>query len=535
MLQNAWFQLDIRDDGLYIWLYPPDAEGLALTFFELNLYLVKHRITLKQAEKETLRRELENLTERREVKLKDAGMLPVDESMSVTISEDKLEAVVRIYAASTEGEQIEGKEGFAQMLTDAGVRFGLREDAIDEWLGNRVYCTDILVAKGIPMEPGVDASITYMFDTEKTFRPEVDENDNIDFHHLNMISHVAEGDVLAVLSPAVDGKNGTTVQGLEIASKKPIRMTLNGGSNTALSEDGNVLTATVSGHVELQRGKVVVNNIYQVRGNVGVGTGDIEYDGSVRVTGDVLAGYSVTASGDILVDGVVEAAFLTAGGQIVLANGMHGDVKGALKAEGNITAKFIQACTVESGGDVTSGSILHSKVTAKNSIVVSSKRGVVNGGEYKAGTLISVVTAGSPSKTNTQLEIGADISVLENFRSLEKVLVDKRLEQRKARQTFDIAARRMEGMDPLPPDKAEYMDSLQNQLSMLEVEVGELMIRYNQIKEELEGNEQGRVIVKGDVYEGTRIVISDVSYYVRQNTAQCQFLLAEGEVKPFVL
>ena len=535
MLQNAWFQLDVRDDGLYIILYPAADGGQELTFFEVNLYLIKNRIILKQAEKDLLKQTMENQAARNEVKIKDSGGLPVDESIAVNISNDKMKAVARVYAASAEGKQISGKEDFLARLTGAGVRHGILESAIDEWLKHRCYCTDILVAEGVPAEESRNASIEYTFNVDHEFRPNIDENGNIDFHQLNQINHVTAGDTLAILTPAYEGKNGKNVQGLEIMARKPVKMVLNPGANTTLSEDGCILTATASGHVETHHGKINVNNIYTVKGNIDAGTGDIDYDGTVRISGDVLAGYAVSATGDIYVDGVVEAAFLTAGGQIILSKGMHGDAKGTLKAGGNIVAKFIQACAVESGGNVTSGSILYSKVSAKNSILVSSNRGVVSGGEFKAGTLISANVVGSPAKTSTQLEIGPDTAVLEQFQDIENILVEKRLEQRKTRQTLDIAKRRLEGIDPLPPDKAQYLEGIEKQLSKIEIELNEMMIRYNQLKDELEKSDPGRIVVKGDVYEGTRIVISDVAYYVRNNTAHCQFLLEGNEIKTFAL
>jgi len=535
MLQNAWFKLDTKEDGLYIILYPPSDGGAEVTFFELNLYLVRNKVILKQAAKDKLKQALESQTEKCEIQIRDEGILPVDESLTVNLSNDKMRAMVRFYSPSEDGKQVADKEDFLGRLSEAGVKFGIKEDVVEEWLKDRRYCTDILIAEGVLPEDSTDASIEYSFNAKKEFRPTVDENDNIDFHKLNLIDHVTEKDVLAVLTPAYEGKGGKNVLGLDIPARKPVRYTLNAGNNTELSEDGCVLTAATSGHVEMHQGKINVNNIYMIKGNVDAGTGDIEYNGSVKVSGDVLTGYAVNATGDIYVDGVVEAAYLNAGGQIVLTKGMHGDAKGSLKAGGNIAAKFIQACSVESGGDVTSGSILHSKVSAKNSIVVKSKRGVISGGEFKAGTLISAVAVGSPAMTNTQLEIGPDETLLEQYHNLESLLVEKRLAQRKARQTFDIAKRRLESASPLPPDKAQYLDAIQNQLTMADTEISELMIRYNQFKEELDKNDAGRIVVKGDVYEGTRIVISDMSYYVRSHISQCQFLIDGSEIKTIAL
>ena len=40
-----------------------------------------------------------------------------------------------------------------------------------------------------------------------------------------------------------------------------------------------------------------------IDGDVGLGTGNLTFDGSIQIKGTVMAGYSVTASGDISVEG----------------------------------------------------------------------------------------------------------------------------------------------------------------------------------------------------------------------------------------
>jgi uncharacterized protein (DUF342 family) len=148
-----------------------------------------------------------------------------------------------------------------------------------------------------------------------------------------------------------------------------------------------------------------------------------------------------------------------------------------------------------------------------------------------AGKLIQAVTVGSPAKTNTQLEIKPDETLLEEYQQVEAYLVEKRLEQRKARQSYDIAHKRLSGVDPLPPDKAAFLETLLGQISAMEADIHEKMARYDSLKAALENYDQGRIVVKGDIYEGTRVIISGVSLYIRNRAGMCQFLLDGGEIK----
>ena len=95
----------------------------------------------------------------------------------------------------------------------------------------------------------------------------------------------------------------------------------------------------VDGHVSLVEGKVFVSDVYEVE-NVDLSTGNIDFEGSVQVKGNVSSNFVIRAGGNVIISGVVEGAYIEAGGNIIIARGMNGMTKGILKAGGNIVAKF---------------------------------------------------------------------------------------------------------------------------------------------------------------------------------------------------
>ena len=121
-----------------------------------------------------------------------------------------------------------------------------------------------------------------------------------------------------------------------------------------------------------------VSDILEVK-DVDSSTGDIDYEGSVKINGNVCANFSVRAKGDIEVSGVVEGAYLEAGGDIIITRGMNGMIKGTLKAGGNIVAKFIENAKVHADGYISTESILHSDVYAASEVLVSGRRGYPEG------------------------------------------------------------------------------------------------------------------------------------------------------------
>lgn len=53
-------------------------------------------------------------------------------------------------------------------------------------------------------------------------------------------------------------------------------------------------------------------------------TGNIDFEGSVQVNGNVSSNFVIRAGGNVIISGVVEGAYIEAGGNIIIARGMNG-------------------------------------------------------------------------------------------------------------------------------------------------------------------------------------------------------------------
>ena len=225
------------------------------------------------------------------------------------------------------------------------------------------YCTNIIIAKGKLPTAGKDATINYYFDTSVDARPELKEDGSVDFFKLNLLHHCTKGQVLAEIIPEEKGEDGVDIFGAVTAAREVKKASFNHGRNLEISEDGHKLLSMVDGHVSMVEGAVFVSDVYSVD-DVSTSTGNIEYHGNIEVKGNVCENFSVKTDGNVFVNGVVEGAVIEAGGDIVIARGMHGQNKGKLVAGGNIIAKFLSAAEVTAHGFVEAEQILNSKVVA---------------------------------------------------------------------------------------------------------------------------------------------------------------------------
>ena len=298
-----------------------------------------------------------------------------------------------------------------------------------------------------------------------------------------------------------------------------------------MSEDGLRLYSEVDGHVTLTDGRVFVSDTYEIPADVDSSTGDVIYEGNVVVKGNVITGFSVKAKGDIEVYGVVEGAYLEAGGQIILRRGMQGMNKGILKAYGNIVSKFIENAEVIAGGYINTDSILHSRVSAKGDVVVGGRRGFVTGGIIRSGTLISVKTSGSHMGTNTVLEVGIDPGVLDEFRELEKTIAHLKSEKDRINQTIATVRKKLQSGSNITFDNLESLKQITQSSIQINTQLKEATERYDILKHEVEGNISGSIQVHDTVYPGTKIVISNVIYYVRDVLKHIKFIRDRADIK----
>ena len=522
MQKNAFFQLANNSDGLYITLHPPQAGGKEISKFDIVQYLktvgaaamhddVLDTVLAKHEKVETLF-------------ISEKTVSPIDESPVITISDDKMSAFIRIFPATNDGKPTT-KNAILQRLSECKVSSGIIEENIDDWLENKIYCTDFLVAQGAAPEESIDAEIDYKFILDKTFKPAVTDEGNIDFRQLNLLNHVAKDDVLAVLTPEKQGAPGTTVIGTPIQAKKAVKKKLKTGKNVILSEDGLIASAECYGHVTLENDKLVVHNVYSISGDVGPTTGSIDFDGTVTVSGDVLAGYTIKATDDIVISGVVESTSLKSGGNIIVANGIHGGAKAEIIAEKNITVKFIQEAVVKAGGSVYAGSVIYGTVSARDSVYVTSDKGLVRGSELRARTVIAVKNVGTAfSGGNSQLEVGSDPDDTENYTKLRDMLAAQKLKQTKAQQAAAFFRKKMESGSRLNSEQETQFQMIKVMQKELENEIEKLYEEFNKLKEDMEKSDKGEIRIEGTIFSGAKIIISNVSFYVQNDIVRCKFL-----------
>ena len=529
MHTNGYFQLASTKDGLMITVYPPQPGGRKAEVEDLISYAAQKGIS-DYIDVLKAKMAFDGGKDKVRMLIYDKSPVPNGEFGSYNISRDKME-VEAVFYPPFEGEHELTAEGIKDDLAASGVKMGILDDEINRFIEEREYFVPYTIARGQQPVDGHDGRIEYKFNTVTSAKPKMNDDGTVDFHSLDNVNHINAGDVVAELFPEDYGTPGYDVVGQPVSPKKVKRAVFQYGRNLKVSEDKRFLISEVSGHVTLENDKVFVSNELELV-NVDNSTGDIDYDGDVVIKGNVIAGFTVKAAGDIAVSGIVEGATVIAGGSITFNRGIQGMTKAVVKAGGNIVSKFIESAeSVSAGGSIEADSILHSKVTAKETIKASGKNGLIIGGDVKAVYMIEAKTIGNAMGTNTTVGVGVDPAMKRRVDELKNSLDKLGNNKIQLNQILSVLRKKQELEGSLDAEKHDLQTKTMRNLIMLEQEITKQKKELEELRTQIGGEKRACIKVYDAVYVGVKLVFGDQCMFIKQKYDYCQFIKEGADIK----
>lgn len=530
---RGYFQFESKDDGLYVTVYPPLNGDKPVAVSEAMYYLEKKKITdcnlvlLNDAFKA-------GMSNVYTVKISDAEVHPMQEFGDYKMSSDCMTMEAVFYPPFVGADELSLSE-IKKDIQALGVKNGIDEDVIEKFLSEKRYFESYIVAKGKPARDGQEGYVEYKFNPDLKATPKMNDDGTVDFHTLENVNHVKEGDVVAVLHPEDRGEAGCDLLGRQVSPKKVGHVIFRHGNNLMISEDGRNLISKVSGHVMLEGDKIFVSNVLELV-NVDASTGDINYDGSVVIKGNVLAGFSVNATGDISVSGIVEGATVVSGGNITFNRGVQGMNRAVIKAAGNIVSKFIESANmVQAGGSIETDSILHSRVTAKGPIVASGRNGLIVGGDVRSIVLVEAKNIGNEMGTATVVGVGVDPTAKRRVDELKQSLQKLGDNKIQLNQILTALRKKQEMEGQLTPDKAELQQKSMRNLILIERELTTQKNELEELRVQLSEDSNAKIKVLRNIYVGTKLMFGDQSYFIKEKGGFCQFVKERADIKWYTL
>ena len=366
-----------------------------------------------------------------------------------------------------------------------------------------------LVAEGKEPVHGFDDYFEPLLDIEKKVGKLLADG-RIDFKETGSIIQVQKNQEILKKIPGVKPQAGYDLYGEQVpATIKDTNGLKKGEGVIASTFDPSIYISEIDGCLKVVKNKVSIFPVAIIHGDVGLDTGNINFNGTVHVTGSVKPGFTVHADSDVIVDEEVEEAFISAGGNITVKAGVLGKESGKLMAGGDVSAKFLQNTRIEANGSVTvEDSIINCEVLCYKSITVTGKNGKIIGGRITALYDVKSTVIGTQNETTTSITVGRNIVV-------EKELADKRSEMKAVRDKIDeitanikmqfgeeIFLNPKEYIKILPPPKKKVCLILLNDLGTENTNLRKLAEEAKGIEERVKLDKEPFIIASGRIYPG---------------------------------
>jgi len=444
-----------------------------------------------------------------------------DAEARLEIAADKMSATICLVPAC--GGQTSAAETLRAALAEAGVSYGLD--------GNRIAGLaeagggEAVVAQGKLPRHGADAMFEALVPDMRDRTPRVDAQGTVDFRNLGDIPQVDPGDNLMRRIPATPVEEGIDVTGQPVLPEPgkdlPFAAQLQGAEVSA--GDPNLLVATTRGlPVRLPDG-VNVEQVLTVE-NVDMSTGNLAFDGTIHIKGEVHPGMKVTASGDVTVTGLVESAEIEAGGDVQVGGGIIG--KSRVRSGGTVTARFTEGSHVEAGDSIAiEDTAVQADLQAINQVLVGTKqarRGRIMGGSVRAAMLVRAPIIGSPTSGVTNVLVGVNPVLEAEYQQLLQGMEKKRREEEELEKVIALLKKQPERKAMLEKAKLTWQHTLQEWACM--------MPRKDELENQLALVENARVEITGGCTGAIHLSIGKKSKDIRRDMEAGVFHLVEGEL-----
>ena len=464
------------------------------------------------------------------------SVIPVDigrwlPNVEAEIARDKMSASAFIYetVAYIQKNKDQLKQQILEVLADNNIVEGISDFDISTVEPGKAF----LIAQGTPSVAGTDALITYLPKPER--KPVIRDDGKADYFDMNFISEISEGSWLGEKVPATAGEPGKNVLGESIPATHGRDATLRYDKKSAyeVEEEGTlVIRSKIAGVLDDVKGMIGVNRHLPIHGDVGIETGNLDFNGSLSIRGTVAAGYTVIATGDISIDGAegISGAKLIKSieGDIFIRGGIFGLGSTRIEAGGNIFVKHVNEANLIANESIHIGFYALGSQLEAHSIFVDERKGKIIGGRAVAKSSIVTSISGNRLERRTDLIIES-VNKQESYANMQAKAVRLKELQTEISGYEEKIKSLLPIIKQMNTQQVAALEETKQALSKLKTEAVTVDREIKLMMDELRHAGKEEITVTKEAYPGTYIQIGKKSSLLSKMT-NGKFLLEFGEL-----
>lgn len=217
--------------------------------------------------------------------------------------------------------------GVQAALGEKGVVFGIDLQQIEKVV-SEANGTFETVARGVEMKKGRDGYVELLFVPGikiSSHNENEEELSKVDYKEKIEIPAVNEGDPIAVIHPPLPGTPGRLVTGKVIEPPSVREVMVSCKSGCEITPEGDRIYATCTGRplVKGRKNEVLkVVPLYIHQGDVDLKSGNLRFQGELKISGDIMEGMTAESFGNMEVQGNTAGAQVISGGSIIFRHNL---------------------------------------------------------------------------------------------------------------------------------------------------------------------------------------------------------------------
>lgn len=443
----------------------------------------------------------------------------------VTVSQDKMEAYITL-----EKGTVKSKNEIMRLLAKENVVFGIRQDEIEKKLKEAEQGTvRFLAAEGVRPERGRDGYYEFFFRTGIPQIPAIRQDGSIDYQNTVYFEQVKAGQVIAVYHEAQPGIGGRMVDGTELPAQGGQEKQMLKGRGFLLSQDKKTYIARESGKIELKNNEITIQPLLVVT-EVTISTGNLRFNGSIWVKGNVGSGVVIQSKDELIIEGNVEAAHLQSGKRIVIKNGVSGGGLAVIESAEDIHGKFFESATLTANGGIYANYVMSSNMIAGKEIVISGSKGAIIGGNAAAVNGIKAHHIGNRAGLLTNISLGVSKAMIEKEEEAEIKLKKFQSEL----EIFEEAYRKLQKQ--YPPEVRNEMElylKVEQATYIKRKQMEQQVERTKELEEKRNKANEAKMMVYGILNAGTVVQMNGMQWTAASSVRNVTVRLSNKEIGVF--
>ena len=412
-------------------------------------------------------------------------------------SPDNMEAYITVLLG---GEPI-SRGTLMTILEENGITKGIDNNVVERIVNGKYGRESMLIAKGRLPVRGEDGRYEFFFRTNLEKKPKVLEDGSVDYQNMDWFEMVHEGQKLAFYYPAKEGVDGYTVKGDILQARKGAEQRILVGKGFRLEDDKRTYVATLEGIIRLDGNEMHISN-HMVLDEITMATGNITFNGSIHILGDVGNGTVVKAEGDVVIDGNIEGATIESGGSVILKKGMNSGGHGMITAEKDVISKFFESVKVVAKGNIDVNKCLNSQLYAEGKI---SSTKVIAGGVAQAESGFDIRNVGNHAGLRTVLKLKVNDKLWEEYSKTKAAISDAQHELKTLNSYYE------EFKEKFPPEARKNMEVFKKVEKAVYTKtklLQQLKNLYEDMEQRVKKSKDAKIVISGQAHEGAVLEIN---------------------------